>query len=275
MITGKKREPAKWVLSKELKDTRVIEDQNPEEQTKPYIVTPLGTRIRRILITGMITSKSVEDNLTKATVADNAGAFYVSAFSSGFNAEAKFALDSIDQDSAVMIMGRVNPYKTEEGVFYFNINPEIVARVDPAGLEMWKSRAVLIAKRKIYAIKEAQKAEDADAHHLLSLGYSEEEAECAVRAKKYYPDYDYPEYSKIADSVLKFTQESSQNTELKEIIISTIKKNDTDGKGCRYDDILAATVKDNVERSQVDEVLNALGSDGEIYEVSVKRFKTI
>ncbi|MEM0155236.1 MAG: hypothetical protein QW597_01360 [Thermoplasmataceae archaeon] len=275
MITGKKREPSRWVLSKELKDTKVIEDQNPEEQTKPYIITPLGTRIRRILITGMITSKTVDDTLTKATVADNAGAFYVSAFSSGFNAEAKYVLDSIDQDSAVMIMGRINPYRTEEGAFYFNINPEIVARVDPAGMEMWKSRTVWIAKRKIYAIKEAQKAVDADARHLLSLGYSEEEAESAVRAKKFYPDYNYPEFSKIADSVLKFSQESSQNAELKEIILSAIKKNDKDGKGCRYDDILAAAVKDNVERSQVDEVLNALGSDGEIYEVSVKRFKTI
>lgn len=275
MITGKKREPAKWILSKELKDTRVLEETNQDEQTKPYIVTPLGTRVRRVILTGVVTSKNVEDSLTKATVADNAGAFYISAFSSGFNSEAKYILDSTEQDSAVMIMGRVNPFKTEEGVFYFNINPEIVVATDAAGLEMWKSRAVWIAMRKIYAIREALKAEDLDNRQLIGLGYSPEESECAIRARTHYRDYDFQEFSKIAESVLKFSQESSQNSELKEVILSTIRTSDTDGKGCRYDDILAAAVKDGVERSQVDEVLNTLGSDGEIYEVSVKRFKAI
>ncbi|QRF74787.1 hypothetical protein Thermo_00278 [Thermoplasmatales archaeon] len=275
MITGKKREPAKWILSKELKDTNVMEDTHGEDQTKPYIITPLGTRVKRIIITGMITSKNVDDNLTKATIADNSGAFYISAFSSGYNAEAKFALDSMDLDSAVMVMGRVNPFKTEEGVFYFNINPEMVVRTESMGLEMWKSKAVWIALRKIYAIREALKAEDTDVNNLTSIGYSTEEAECAIRAKKHYHDYDFQEFSKIAESVLKFSQEKNQNAELKELILAAIRKNDTDGKGCKYEDILSATLRDGVERVQVDEILNTLGSEGEVYEVSLKRFKAI
>ena len=274
MITGKKREPAKWILSKELKDTNVMEETH-EDQSKPYIITPLGTRVKRVIITGMITSKNVDDNLTKATVADNSGAFYISAFASGYNAEAKFDLDSMEQDSAVMVMGRVNPFRTEEGAFYFNINPEMVVRLDSPGMEMWKSRAVWIAMRKIYAIREALKAEDTDVNHLVGLGYSTEESECAIRARKQYHDYDFQEFSKIADSVLKFTQENSQNAEVKQLILATIRKNDVDGKGCKYDDILSAILRDGVERVQVDEILNTLGSEGEIYEVSLKRFKAI
>jgi len=275
MITGKKREPAKWILSKELKDTNVMEETHGEDQTKPYIITPLGTRVKRVIITGMITSKNIDDNLTKATIADNSGAFYISAFSSGYNAEAKFALDSMDLDSAVMVMGRVNPFKTEEGVFYFNINPEMVVRTESMGMEMWKSKAVWIALRKIYAIREALKAEDTDVNNLTSIGYSIEEAECAIRAKKHYHDYDFQEFSKIAESVLKFSQEKNQNAELKVLILAAIRKNDTDGKGCKYEDILSATLRDGVERVQVDEILNTLGSEGEVYEVSLKRFKAI
>ena len=275
MIAGKRREPAKWILSKELKDTIVIEETVGEDQGKPYIVTPLGTRVKRVIIAGTITSSTVEDNLTKATVADNSGAFYVSAFASGYNADAKFSLDSMEQGSTVMLMGRVNPFKTEEGVFYFNINPEIVVRTDSPGLEMWKSRAVWIAMRKIYAIREAFKSEESDSNHLPGLGYSAEESECALRARKYYHDYDFQEFAKIAESVLKFSQEDSRNAELKDLIIAAIRKNDNDGKGCKYEDILSATLRDGVERVQIDEILNTLGSEGEIYEVSLKRFKAI
>ena len=75
--------------------------------------------------------------------------------------------------------------------------------------------------------------------------------------------------------MLKFSQEDSRNAELKDIILAAIRKNDNDGKGCRYEDILSATLRDGIERVQVDEILNTLGSEGEIYEVSLKRFKAI
>ena len=72
-MMARKRESSKWVFSKELKDTTFVEEMPENERGKPFVVTPLGTRIKRILIAGIVTAKNSEENLTKLTVADNLG----------------------------------------------------------------------------------------------------------------------------------------------------------------------------------------------------------
>ncbi|MCL4311822.1 MAG: hypothetical protein M1462_05280, partial [Candidatus Thermoplasmatota archaeon] len=71
-----KRENSYWIFSRELKDSNKLEG----EEKRPYVITPLGTRLKRILITGVITYKSSDDRMVKMTIADYIGSFYLTAF---------------------------------------------------------------------------------------------------------------------------------------------------------------------------------------------------
>lgn len=275
-MATKRREPAKWIFAKELKDCAVIEDKDPDEKGKPYVVTPLGTRVKRVLITGTVTSKSSEENLTKVAVSDATGTFYVNAFANDFNIEVKSALDGLETDSLVTIMGRINPFRTEDGVYYFNINPEFVTLSDMTSAHFWNLRASYVAKRKLYAIREAMKSDEASVDSLRKLGYSAEEAEDAMRAKENYRDYDFTRFQEVAQGVMDtLGKPSGQSAETKRFVLEYVRDNDTDGKGCRYEDVVIAASNKGVEQTEVDEILNSLGSEGEIYEVSLKRYKAL
>lgn len=276
MMAPKKREPAKWIFAKELKDCTIIEEKDPEEKGKPYVITPLGTRAKRVLLTGTVTSKNSEENLTKVAIADATGTFYVNAFANDFNIEQKNALDGLETETQVTIMGRINPFRTDDGVYYFNINPEMVSSSDTVASDFWNLRAAYVAKRKLYAIREAMKSDTANLESLTKLGYSQDEATDALRAKESYREYDFQAFQEVVQGVMdSLIKPAPQSTETKTFVLSYIRENDTDGKGCRYDDIVIAASNRSVEQTEVDEILNELGSEGEIYEVSLKRYKAL
>jgi len=269
-----KREPSKWIFSRELKDCKIIEDLEPEEKGKPYVVTPLGTRVKRIMITGTVTQKFPDDNLTKITVSDTVGSFYVSVFQSEFREEQKAEIDALEVNDTVFIMGRINPFKTTEGAMYFNVNPEYAGKTSQETVDFWNLKTKYIARRKLYAIREAMKNPESDEKSLTQLGYTREEAQCAIRSREKYHDYDFQNFEELILSSSSRKPESHE-TEFKQAVLDYIRNNDTDGKGCRYEDLVIASSNLGIDQSKVDELLNTLGSEGDIYEVSLKRYKAI
>ena len=259
-MAPKKREPAKWIFAKELKDCTIIEEKEPDEKGKPYVITPLGTRVKRVLLTGTVTSKNSEENLTKVAIADATGTFYVNAFANDFNIEQKNALDGLEAESQVTVMGRINPFRTDDGVYYFNINPELVTNSDAVAADFWNLRAAYVAKRKLYAIREAMKSDTADIESLKKLGYSEDEASDALRAKESYREYDFQRFQEVVQGVIdSLIKPTTQSSETKEFILGYIRDNDTDGKGCRYEDVVIAASNQGMQPTDVDEILHSLG----------------
>lgn len=271
----RKREVARWVFSKELKDTTVIEELSEEERGRPYVITPLGTRMKRIMFAGTVTSKNVEENMTKVTVADPLGSFFLSVFPSEYSPETKDIADQLENNNHVVVLGRVSPFRTEEGTTYFSINPEWIARVKESTVNYWNWRTMIVAKRKFYAIREARKNESPEIQNITKLGYYQEEAECAVNSVKNYPGYDLQAYMEALSAISKVSAASGESRKLKDMILGVIRENDTDGKGCKYESIVEAGKADGAEQHEIDEALNLLGSDGEVYEVSLKRYKII
>lgn len=271
----RKREVAKWVFSKELKDTTFIEEPGEDERGRPYVITPLGTRMKRIMIAGTVTSRNVEENMTKLTVADPLGSFFLSVFPSEYSPEVKDTADQVENNSHVAVLGRVSPFKTEEGAMYHSINPESIFTVKEGTVAYWNWRTLLSSKRKFYAIREARKIESPEVQNLLDLGYYTEEAECAINSVKHYSDYDIQGFLESLSGISKSTAGSDKSKELKDLILDIIRKNDSDGKGCKYEQIVESGKEQQVEQHEIDEALNLLGSDGEIYEVSLKRYRII
>lgn len=270
----RKREFAYWIISRELRDSVVLEENPEEERSKPYIITPLGSKVRRVLVAGKVTQKNSEENMTRMTVSDSSGNFYLSAFQNDFGSDGKMMLDELDLNDTVMVMGRVNSFQNE-GKIYFNVNPELAVKINETSLKYWNTRSSHSARRKIYAIKAASKEETPSAEKLTEMGYSTEEAECALRALKNYPGYSTSEIEALVSGGTSSMQQDSGSSENVNFVLDYIRNNDQDGRGCRYEDILAAAQNASISQADVDEVLNSLGSDGDIFEVSLKRYKSI
>ena len=269
----RKREPSRWIFSRELRDSSFLEESG-DERTKPFVITPLGTRVKRLLFVGSITSITKEEEMTKAVISDTVGSFYVNAGNREYSIRQKEVLDSHDQGDLVAVMGRVSSFKTDQGNMYFNVFPENIYRSDENARAYWITMASSTAERKIMAIREASKLEKPDALSLVKIGYTPEEAECALRSIKHYPGFDL---NQIRDAIsgLATTAQANQAVNMAKELVITIIKSSEDPKGCRYDDIMSGMEAQGVDRQTVDEALNLLGSEGEIYEVSLKRFRAI
>ena len=293
MMAYTKRETSYWVFSRELKDSNKLEG----EEKRPYIITPLGTKLKRVLLTGIITYKSSDDRMVKVTVADYLGSFYITGFKTGFSSEMAEELDKYNVNDTVVVMGKVSSFKTDEGIFYFSINPELIKKVSDIERYFWGIRASYVSRRKLLAITEALKDENVMADTLLGLGYSQEEADDAIRARDNYHDYDFTSYMNDLSSInfespvpvsisprengevgqATLEDEKSTGSEainVEAFLLDYIKSNDS-GPGCKYDDIVISCSNAGIPREKVDEILNSLGSMGEIYEVSLKRYKAL
>jgi RPA family protein len=275
-MISRKRESSKWISSKELKDTTFIEDVPEGERGRPFVITPLGTRVRRILVSGIVTAKSIEENYTKLTVADNIGSFYVTVFNSEYQPETKEIADTLELNEAVTVMGRVNTFKTDDGVIYININPEKIMHVDSVMLKYWTSRCQRIAVRKILAISEMSKLDSPDKGKLVAMGYSDEEADCAIRHLEHYKSYDILGFREVITSASRIPAgEAEDASSAKDEVFQFIKTHADPQKGCKYEDIVAHMKEKNIDQAETDEFLNMLGSEGEIYEVALKRYKAV
>jgi len=269
-----KREQSMWIFALELRDSKVLEKNEEWANAKPVVITPLGTRVRRVLIAGVITQKSIKDNVGKIIVSDGTGNFYVSAFDNDYDRPSRESLDEFQINDPVLIMGRVNSFTSDDKI-YFNVGPEIIVKSDEIVRSFWRMRATYIAMRKIYAIREASKDGGNDKASLISKGYTSLEAECAIRSRLNYPDYDIQNFEHVISSSPPPSKIDDEKVRMKEAIVKYIKDNDENGKGCRYEDIAAASKLLGFPDNKVDEVLNELGSDGEIYEASLKRYRVV
>ena len=235
--------------------------------------------------------------MVKMTIADYIGSFYLTAFKTGFNSEMADEMDRYNVNDTVIVMGKVSSFKTDDGIFYFSINPELMKSISETERYFWGIRTSYVTKRKLLAITEAIKDDAATAETLVKIGYSHEEAEDAIRARENYADYDFTSYTN-AVSAINFDSpvmaenissgaidnvENSENTEnssapqtfnVETFVLDYIKSNDS-GPGCKYDDIVISCTNAGIPRERVDEILNSLGSSGEIYEVSLKRYKAL
>lgn len=272
-MIARRREFTNWIFGRELRDSRILEERGDEDRSKPYVITPLGTRVRRVLFCGMVTQKSVEESMSRVTVTDGTGNFYLSAFNSDFGMQAKAMVDSLEINDQVMVMGRVSSYQNE-GKIYFNINPEIAVKTSSTAMLYWREKAIHIARRKIYAIRAATSRHAEKPEDLVSSGYSDMEADSALRSLRNYPDYDLQDFESAIVAEMQPAQKEERSS-AREFILEYIRENDTDGRGCRYEDLLTAAQNASISQNELDDMLNTLGSQGDIFEVSLKRYKII
>ena len=271
-MNDRRREPARWIFSSELRECNSTISEGEGEYRKELFITPGGSMGRRVLFCGKLNAKSEEGDMTKMTVADPTGAFYVTFFSKDFNQNVKEEISRVQIGDEIMTMGRTSFFRTDEGKMYVNINPENVIKISSESVDYWISRTSFLLRRRIFAIREVRNNPEANMESLMGKGFTEDEAKGVLESQKVYGSYDIQKLEEIALSVIS-AKPSENVVKIKEDVASYIKRFDPIG-GISYNEIMAEFRKRNFQDPDIDEAINNLWHEGDIFEVEKRKFKT-
>jgi len=270
------------------------------ERAPSYIVTPLGAKVNRIFVVGVITDvENVGTDLQpmwRARVADPTGTFHL--YAGQFQPEASAALSKLKPPVFGAVVGKSRIYAPEAGTTYTSIRPERVKIVSEAIRDYWILEACRSLRRRIDAMAEAQKMEPLSKEGLVQLGVKEAIAEGIVQAATHYGKADLARYSAMLAEGLRYllpeyrefrppeaaaaeeaaqqpTSEDEEPDDAEEKVLEIIAALDKDGKGAPWDGILDASKAKAITKDELEEAINGLLDKGLIYEPVLGRMKKI
>ncbi len=197
------REVAWRVFAGELNDSSLVVTSD-EERAPSYIITPLGAKVNRVYIVGVVTDLenvgSPEEPMWRAKMVDPTGTTYISA--GQFQPEAAAAMAKLTVPGFAAIIGKVRVYSPEEGVIYISIRPEVVKPVEKGIRNAWVMDACKSLKFRLDAVSEAMKMEGEIAEGLAGLGFPQNLAQGIASARAHYGDIPVEKYhSMLVDSL--------------------------------------------------------------------------
>lgn len=208
-----KRETAWRVFASEYNDT-TYEQKNTGEKTPSYVITPLGAKINRLYIVGVLTDvENITEggDLLRAHVSDPTGVFTL--YSGQYQPEATQQLSTIQVPAFVAVIGKTRTYEPEEGTLYVSIRPEQIIEVNAETRDRWILETSIHTKNRIEAYKEAVNMNQPSSHELRKLGYSRELAEGITLALKNYQNVDLTKYISLIKEALYYITPEQEKTE--------------------------------------------------------------
>lgn len=199
-----KREPAWRIFAVEYNDA-TLEIKASGEKIPSYVVTPLGSKVNRVFITGVLTDvESVIEGgeYVRAHLSDPTGVFTI--YSGQYQQDATNKLQSIEVPAFVAVIGKVRTYVPEEGTLYVSVRPELVREVNAEARDRWIIETCMQTKQRINAIIEATKMTQPNVYDLKKLGYTPELSEGIVAALKKYGTVDVNKYAAVIHESLQY-----------------------------------------------------------------------
>ena len=271
------------------------------ERTPSYLVTPLGAKVNRIYVVGVITDiENVGTDVQpmwRARVADPTGTFHV--YAGQYNPEAAAALSKLKPPVFGAIVGKSRIYSPEAGTVYTSIRPEVVKEVDESVRDFWILEACRSLKRRLDAASEANKMDPVSKDGLLQIGVKEALAEGLVQAAAHYGKAELSRYTAMLAEALRYLlpeyreglppetapevretparpAEASEEPDAdEEKVLEVIARLDADGKGAAWEGILDEAAKAGVSKDRLEEAINGLLDKGLVYEPILGRMKKI
>lgn len=263
-----------------------------EERAPSYVITPLGAKVNRLFVVGVVTD--VEDMGTdgqpmwRARLSDPTGIFHV--YAGQYQPEAASVLSHLEPPAFAAIMGKARTYSPEDGVIYTSIRPEMVKVVDDSLRDYWILEAAREMKKRVEAAGEAQRMNPATVDGLVSLGYRQNLAEGVVLAQERYGRVDLdryrtmlgdavryllPEYQERAEPAAPEPEGQEDRDEEETLVLEIVEELDTEGKGASWDAIVGAAEKRGMAKATLEEVTNRLLDDGLLYEPILGKIRRI
>ncbi len=281
------REPAWRVFASEFNSAKhYIKATEPKMPS--YVITPLGAKISRLFIVGVLTEvRVVSDDAVKARVVDHTGAFYL--FAGKFRPNVRQVLESVNVPQFVAVVGKSNVYQPNDDTMYLSVVPERLKVVNEILRDYWVFDTARKLKIRIEAMQEALKMDEPTVRKLVDLGFSEKISDGVITAIKYYGRIDVERYSEMLKDALKHLlpeyqemgyempsleeeeEEEEIDVELEQKVLEAISELD-DGDGASYEELLQ---KLGMSSGDIDPILDTLKDRGEIYEPKIGKLKRL
>jgi len=290
------REIAWRVFAREYNDsTKEVSDGG--ERSPSYVVTPLGAKVNRLFAVGVLTDvenvATDEAPMWRARMSDPSGTFHI--YSGQYQPEASASLAKIKPPAFAAVTGKSRLFSPEPGTTYASIRPEEVKIVDEGLRDYWILEACRSLRKRLEAMREAQKMDPVTKEELVALGVKSALAEGIVTAAGHYGKVDLSRYSSMLVEALTFllpearvvvsepeeeaavskATATAEQEALEERVLGIIGELDADGKGASWDAMVARAAKDEVDKDAMEEVVNSLLDKGLIYEPILGRMKKI
>ncbi len=251
-----------------------------EEKAPKYVITPMGAKVNRLFIVGVLTDVEnigKEGIRWRARIADPTGIHNV--YAEPFNPEAASLLADMEAPSYVAVVGKVRIYEPEEGSIYLSVRAEEVKSVDAFLRDYWIVQAARNLKMRIDAMREAMSMSTPSVRQLRELGYPMRVAEGVIEAIKHYNDIDIDHYEFLLREALSYIsiekKESSKEVkEAEENILSIIKELQGE-EGAEWDAVVEQALKQGIEKEVAEEAIANLMEDGIIYEPELGKLKMV
>jgi len=274
-----KRELAWRVFAGEYNDS-TLEIKGDGEKTPSHIITPLGSKVNRLFVVGVLTdveNVSEGGEFVRAHISDPTGVFTL--YSGQFQQDATDQLSNIDVPAFVAVVGKIRTYTPDDGEMYVSIRPETIREVNADMRARWILETSMQTKQRIDAVGEAMKMNEPSMQELRKLGYSKELSEGVVAALKEYQMTDVEKYTALVRESLQYIAPSKETLpemhEEEQIILQKPKKESKKPKK-EEPEIKKEETSDNSEETE-DTVLDAIkkleGEDGAAWDAIMESCK--
>ena len=297
-----KREQAWRIFSSEYNDSK-IEIKGEGEMIPSYIITPLGAKINRLFIVGVLTDVekvSESGDFVRAHVSDPTGIFTL--YSGQYQQDVTDQLTNIEVPAFVAVIGKIRTYVPDDSEeMYTSVRPEKIIEVNSETRDQWIVETCERTKNRIEAYLEAKKMHDPNINDLIKLGFNTDLSEGIVTSLQSYENIDYlkyiqlikeslefinPDKKGISDDIKKIVKKDKKEDELeifeedienfKEIenkVLEIIKENE-DEEGASWDSITEKCEKTGLDKDSIEEAINSLMDKGLIFEPILGIIKT-
>ena len=293
------REVAWRLFASEYNDAN-LETEGTGERPPSYIVTPLGAKVNRVFVVGVITD--VENVGTdgqpmwRARVSDPTGTFHV--YAGQYQPEAAATLSKLKPPVFGAIVGKSRIYSPQPGTTYTSIRPETIKAVDETVRDFWILEACRSLRKRLDAMGEAQKMDPLTKEGLVKIGVKEAIADGIVQAMNHYGRVDLSRYTAMLAEGLRYLlpeyreptapgepvveaaapakeEPPREPDESEAKVLEIIASLDVDGKGAPWEGILENATSKGVSKDSLEESINTLLDKGLIYEPILGRMKKI
>lgn len=282
------------------------------ERAPSYLVTPLGARVNRLLVMGVLTGlekTGKEGDMWKARISDPTGQFTL--YAGQYQPGAAKTLAELRPPALVAVVGKSRTYQPEPGVTLVSIRPERISEVSREERDHWTLETSKLTRQRLECTAAALDMEAPTPEALASLGFPADLAEGVVQALAHYGKPELPAYKAMVRDALEAVAtgrvpdrppslpppargapaaprapapppdaaaaqaaavEDDARQVAEERIAAWVRSLDDD-KGAPWESIVAEAAKQGMTEADVEAAINSLLDKGAIYEPVLGRLK--